>query len=386
MLGTALQAAVCSGRVAVVERLAKDSIDPDRPCGEYGSALDAARVLGHEEIARLLEATGHHSSNRLPIVRTATLDNSARRKLDVLKKEIELGRTGGVEQGVKRVIRNITTAIETKNTWYLKIVLASAVKAFEIAVGVGNESFLEFLTKAGMMLLKRTIELEYSNATVLLARAWAKALLWTVMEGDRPNIARRMMELCVGDFQDLVDQGRDKDAEEVMYAGIEVFLAIAETEDRKLLSLSLDVFVATFEQLMDGRFEKRTLGIIEGYETKFKTALSERNCKEGVESRTIAIVGLLGLRNAVENKKMKVVQRLTNTYKKILQWMFESGQAAKILLQLELHNIPVSSEIEIYLSEEVLLLGACLLQIRTTDDNLRKISRELVLYVVTQVL
>ena len=384
--GTALQAAVCSGRVAVVERLAKDTIDPDRPCGEYGSALDAARFLGHEEIARLLEATGHLPSNRLPVVRTATLDNSARRELEVLEKEIKLGRTDGVERGAGRVIQNIVAAIENRNTWYLKIVLASGVKTFEIAVGVGNESFLEFLTKTGMMLLKKTIELGYSDATVRISRAWAKALLWTVMEGDRPNIARRMLELCVGHFQDLVDQGKDKDAEELVYAAIEILVAIAETENRKLLSLSLDVFVTILEQLMDGRFEERTLQIIDGYEAKFRTALPQKNCKEGAEARSIAIVGLLGLRNAVENKKMKVVQRLTNIYKGILQWMFESGQAAEILLQLELHSTSVSSEMELCLSEEVLLLGTCLLRMETTDDNLRKISRELVLYVVIQVL
>ena len=384
--GTALQGAVRSGCVAVVERLAKDTIDPDPPCGEYGSALDTARLFGHEEIARLLEATGHRSSNRLPIERTATLDNSARRELEVMQKEIKLGRIDGVQRAAERVIRNIGTAIESKNTWYLNVLLAAGVKSFEIAVGVGNESFLEFLAKSGMVLLKKTIELGYSDATVRLARAWAKALLWTVMEGDRPNIARRMLELCVGHFQDLVDQGRDKDAEELVYAAIEMILAVAETENPKLLSLSLDVFVAVLEQLMDGRFEERTLRIIDGYVTKFKTALSQRNCKEGMEARTLAIAGLLALKNAFENKKVKVAQNFTNVCKEILQWLFESGQAAGILLQLELNNMPVSSVMEICLPEELLLLGICLLQMETTDGNQRKISRELVSYVVIQVL
>ena len=381
--GTALQGAVRSGCVAVVKRLAKDTIDPDPPCGEYGTPLDTAKIFGHEEIARLLEATGHRSSDRLPVARAETLDNSARRELEVLEKEIKLGRT---DAAAGRVIRNIGTAIESKNTWHLKILLAAGVKGFEIAVRVGNEGFLELFAKNGMMLLKRTIELRYSDATVPLARACAKALLWTVTKGDRPNIARRVLEFCVENFQGLLDQGRDKDAEEVIYAAIEIFLATAETENRKLLSLSLDVFVATLERLMDGRFEKRTLKIIDDYVTKFKTALPQRNCKEGAKARTLAIAGILGLRNAVETNKMKIAQNLANIYKKILQWMFESGEAKKILVQLELHSMPVSSVTGIFLFDEALLLGSCLLQKETTDDNWRKISRELVSYAVIQVL
>ena len=383
--GTALQAAAHSGSMDVVKRLLKGTIDSDHLCGQYGNALQAARFVRHDDIAQLLEDTGHYSPNRLSVVRTASLDNPALRELEVLEKEINLGRNGGLEYA-QRVIQNIAIAIEHKNTRYLDFLLAIGVKTWELSVRIGNESFLEFLTKSGMILLKKTIELGYFDGTERLARAWVKARLWTVRGGDRPNIVRRMLELCVGHFQDLVDQDRDKDAVELVYAGIEFLLAVAETEDLKLLSLSLDVFVAIFDQLMDGRFEERTLKIIEGYVTQFMTALPQKNYKEGAEARSIAILGLLGLRNAVENKKMKVAQRLTNIYKGILQWMFESSQAAEIILQLELHNTPVSSEMELCLSEEVLLLGTCLLRMETTDDNLRKISRELVAYVVIQVL
>ena len=386
--GTALQAAAHSGCMGVVQRLLKekDTIDSDHLCGQYGNALQAARFVGHDDIAQLLEDTGHYSSNRLSVVRTASLDNLALRELEVLEKEINLGRNNGVERGAKRVIDNIETAIGRKNTRYLDFLLAIGVRAWELSVGIGNESFLEFLTKTGMMLLKKTIELGYPDGTGRLARAWAKALLWTVREGNRPNIARRMLELCIGNFQNLVDEGRDQEAEDLVYTGIEILLATAETENQILLSLFLDVFITAFEQLMDGRFEKRTLKIIDGYATKFRTALPHRNCKEGAEARTLAIAGLLALRNAVENNKMKVAQHLTNIYKEILQWMFKSGQAAEILLELELDNIGVSSGTEICLSDEALLLGSCLLRMETTDENWRRLSRELVSYAVIQIL
>ena len=313
------------------------------------------------------------------IAPTETSDNSAGRELEVLEKEIELS---GVEQAAKTVIQKIGTAIES-NTWYLPILLAAGAKAIGLAAGVRNESFLGFLAKSGMTLLQKTIELGNSDATARLASVCAQALLWTVVEWDSPDITRRMLELCVGDFQDLVDQDKDKNAEELVYAAIEVLLAIAETKNRKLLNISLDVFVPTLDQLMGGRFEERTLKIIDGYVAKFRTALPQ---KEVAEARNMAIVGLLGFRSAVENKKMKVAQHLTNIYKGILQWMFDSGEAQKILLQLDLDNIPVSSATEIVLFDEALLLGSCLLQMETTDDNLRKTSRELVSSAVIQVL
>ena len=384
--GTALQAAAHSGCIGVVKRLLEDTIDSDHPCGQYGSALQAARFVGNDDIARLLEDSGHYSPNEPSLVRSATLDNPARRELEELEKEMKLGRTDGVEQRTKRIIQNIVSAIERKNTRYLEFLLAIFVRTFELSIRIGNERFLEFFTNAGMMLVKKTIELGYSDGTRLLARAAANSLLWAVKGGDRPNIARRMLELCIGNFQGLVDEGRDKEAEELIYTGIEILLAVAEIENPKLLSLSLDVFVSIFEQLIDGRFEKRTLKIIDGYATKFKTALPQRNRKKRAEARAIAIVGFPALRNAVENKKMKVVQHFTELYREILRWIFENGQAAEILLQLELHNTPVSSATEICLSEELLFLGTCLLQMETTDDNLRKISRELVADGVIQVL
>ncbi|PUU72745.1 hypothetical protein B9Z19DRAFT_1096681 [Tuber borchii] len=326
------------------------------------------------------------SSNRLSVVRAASLENPARPELEVLEKGIQPGRNDGVERRAERVIQNIGTAIEGKNTWYLDFLLAIGVRIWELGVGIGNESLLEFLAKSGMMLLKKTIELGYPDGTGRLARAWTKALLWTVRERNRPDIARRMLELCVGKFQSLVDEGRDQEAEDLVYAAIEILLATAETENQILLGLFLDVFITAFEQLMDGRFEKRTLKVIDGYATKFRTALPQRNCKEGAEARTIAIAGILALRNAVENNKMKVAQHFTNIYQEILQWVFDSGAAKEILLQLELHNMLVSSVTEICLPDEVLLLCSCLLQKETTDDNWRKPSREIVSYAVIQVL
>ena len=384
--GTALQAAAHSGCIGVVKRLLEDTIDSDHPCGQYGSALQAARFVGNDDIVRLLEDSGHYSPDEPSLVRTATLDSPARRELEELEKEMKLGRTDGVEQRSKRIIQNIVSAIEKQNTRYLDFLLTIVVRVFELSVRIGNERFLEFFTNSGMMLVQKTIELGYSDGTRLIARAAAKSLLWAVQEGDRPNIARRMLELCIGNFQGQIDEGRDQEAEELLYTGIEILIAVAEIENPKLLSLSLDVFIAIFEQLLDGRFENRTLKILDGYATKFKAAFPQRNQKKRAEARAIAIVGFVGLRNAVENKKMKVVQYFIDLFREILPWIFESGQAAEILIQLESNNMRVSSLAEICFSEELLLLGTCLLQMETTDDNLKKISRELVVYVAIQAL
>jgi len=386
--GTALQAAAYAGCMEVVQMLFKDA--KDYPCGQYGSALQAAKFVGHTDIVRLLEGTPVDPipPNGLSVVRTATLDTPARRTLYVFATEISRGRINGVERGIERTIQGIITAIERKNLRTLDFLLPIGVKAFQVVVEIGNENYLERLTKAGMMLLKKTIELKSSEETERLSRAWAKALLWAVEEGNRPNIARRMLELCVGDFQTRVDEGADEEAEQLVHTGIEILLATAEIENPKLLSIFLDVFVAALEQLMDGRFEKRTLEIIDGYADEFRTVLPQLNYKkDGTRARALAIAGALALRNAAENKKVKVTQYFARLYKEIIQWIFNKGHAEHILSKLgSQDNSQTSSGTEIHLGEEVLLVGKCLLQVETTDNNWSKIFRGVVTSATIQAL
>ncbi|RPB03801.1 ankyrin [Choiromyces venosus 120613-1] len=385
--GTALQAAAYAGSMGVVKRLL-DAKAINYRCGQYGGALQAALHVGQDDIVRVLEDAGYSPFDRRPVEQSATLDDHAIQGLNVFEKEIELGRIDGAHRRAGRIIRNISSAIERKNSRCLGFLLAVGVEAFEVAVKSGNENFLEFLTKTGMMLLKKTVVPKPSDETVQLSRAWAKALLWTVGEGDRPNIARRMLELCVGDFQGLVDEGRNQDAEELVYAAIEILLATTEIENPKLIGIFLDVFIAALEKLMDGRFEKRTLEIIDEYATKFRDALIRNNStKDRARARVLAIAGSLALRNAVENQKVKVTQHLTKMYKEILQWIVESGQATDLLIQLGSYvDNQTSPATEICLMQEALLVVTCLLQMETEDQNWRKIFRGLVSGILIQIL
>lgn len=384
--GTALQAAAHSGSIGVIRRLLVNNA-VDQQCGQYGSALQAAKTFGYDDIAQLLGDAGRTPFDRLPVARTATLDDLATRRVDVFTEEAERGRIHGVEQEAARVFQNLMRAIERKNSRSVDFLLSFAVRGFQAAVRFGNENILESFSLLAGRFLGKMILLQHSDETRRISRAWAKALVWTVREGDRPNIARRMLGLGSEILQRHVDEGRYEDAEECVFIGLELFFAVAETENPKLLGIFLDLIISNMEQLLDGPFKNQTLRIVDGYTTKFRAALLQRNSKkEGARARALAIAGLLGLRTAIENKNIHVTQNLTTIWKELLDWIFDSGQAADILCQLESHDIPVSSGMDICVSEEILLLGACLLQMETTDQNWRITFRELVSTVIIRIL
>ncbi|KAI5803868.1 hypothetical protein EDC01DRAFT_686976 [Geopyxis carbonaria] len=370
--GSALQAACYRGQEEVVKYLLSHGADVNLEGGEHGSPLEAATSSGQREIMKILQSHGAITPTTLQ--RPSTMDYSTDEALKRIGREVQRGRSGTLERRVEKILQEFRVAIAKKEdgSRTLEVLNEIALRAFKVAVTIGREGFLEFLIKNGMMLLVIAVSEGYEDGAKKMAQVWTRALSWAV-DQNKSQLVRRMLSWCVADFKACIEAGEDDHAEAMIKAGIEIQLAMMSLEPRneELRDLMIDVWIASFEEMIQGKFASRIEAIIRGFADQFQ--LSKDNV-QWEAMRILGTTGMISLQRALLFRKNHVVNTLSKIFQEVLQRVFENERLAAQLIGAGL-EWEGSSE----LTELVLDIGTTLMKIVSSPDTTNTQPQEAVL-------
>jgi ABC-type dipeptide/oligopeptide/nickel transport system ATPase component len=365
-----LQYVAFSGNFELVQRLVEGGATVDSAPGLFGSALQTASHQGHQEIMEYLKSKG---ANPPPTETEVGPQGPATQVLQTIRADMERNNFTDVERKAEDFRKKVEQAIAKRNLKELDILMGLGIQGFKIAVKLGRETPLLFMSNVAVSLLDSTVELAQARAQGSLHEAVGKITSWfavglEIAVVERPLLIRRTMEQCLMRFRDLIDTRNDHGAAIHVRSGIEILLSTTKRQHPELIALITDIFAGIFEELLTGRFASRTQSIIHEYAAKFVKSFVNSDWSS---MHTLATAGIVFLQKAIDMGKTTVVRTLADIYWKEGVQKLQDHFAQVKFLPENFNDDGVA-----LLSDRLLDVGAALLEFYESDDSTA--ARELV--------
>lgn len=315
--GTALQSAAHRGFDEIVEILMEKGAKVNAKGDHLGSALYAANSAGHTNVQIILK-----KSNARSIPPTFRHRKSRDHALDLIEREVKMGRQLGVEKRVGRIRENMMEAILSRNEKKLEWCLDIGIRGFAIAIKLGREGFLEFLVNVGMTVLQEAVAKDYSEGLELISKYWTKALLKAVTEG-KASLVQRTLLICVKDCKTLIDGEKYTDARNLVHVAIVLYIEMCEAGNQELIEIVARIWIGAFEDLMKKAFRKDMVEIMEIYADRWVQAVQSQNEKVARSMGKAMVEFLLA---GVSDQKKEAVKCFTPLFVTHMRKVLGPGQ------------------------------------------------------------